>query len=263
MNITIPYKIHQIHWTIFGGGKHLLLALHGFGDTSAIFKQLPSLAKQFTIYAPDLPFHGKTQWNAPSYTAEDMQALIQQALAHSGHTHFSVMGFSYGARILLTLLPNIQAQLAQIYLLAPDGIQARSGRAARLTPLWLRHALVRLVEPPDRFFAFLHFVRAKHWLPSNTYNFLHLHLSRPNRRKRTFGTWLSLTDFPIEPRLARQRLQAAKVSTTIYLGKKDPIISMQAGHFIAKDNPSVQLHFLDTDHFLVGAELDALLRTEL
>ncbi len=262
MNWTTPYQQHQVHWHIFGQGERLLIALHGFGDTGAIFKQLPSLQKQFTIYALDLPFHGKTKWHSPTYNAEDIYALLQQALEHSRHSAYAIMGFSYGARILLTLLPRIQHQVAEVYLVAPDGIQGRSGRAARLTPLWLRKALVRLVEPPDKLYALLRWTGAKYWLPTNTYNFLHLHLSRPKRRKRTFNTWLSMPAFPMEPRLARQCLQEAALPTHIYLGKRDPIIPVRDGEYMTKANPTVHLHLLEADHFLVDAVLDDLMREQ-
>lgn len=257
-------RTHYIHWTIFGEGEELLIALHGFGDKGGtLFEQLPSLGKRYTVYAPDLPFHGKTEWNAPTYTAQDILTLIQQAVEHSGKERFSIMGFSYGARIILGLLPELQVQLKHIFLLAPDGIQGRSGRMARLTPAWLRRGVVSLVEPPDNFYTFLRLIGAKYWLPANTYTFLTIHLSRPHRRKRTFGTWQSMTAFPVEPRMARARLRAANVATTIFLGEKDPIIPPSAGNYVAKGNPNVQLHFLDADHFLIGTALNDLLEQTL
>ena len=68
-----------------------------------------------------------------------------------------------------------------------------------------------------------------------------------------------MTAFPVEPRIARARLRAANITTTIFLGEKDPIIPPSAGNYIAKGNPRVKLHFLDVDHFLVGAALNNLL----
>lgn len=263
MKLKRTYKNHEIHWTVFGQGMPLLIAIHGFGDTGASFERLRSLEQHFTVYALDIPFHGQTHWNAPTYTAQDLCEIILDVVKHSGRKYFSMMGHSYGARIILTLLPELHQQIEELYLLAPDGIQGKSGRAARLSPIWLRRKLVRLVEPPDRFFAFLRLIGARYWMPKNSYDFVHLHLSRPHRRKRTFGTWLSMAHFRLEPRQARQVLRTYPIPTQVFLGEDDKIIPPKAGLFLKSGTPNVALYFLAAGHELIGELLDETLENVL
>ncbi|MEM9990375.1 MAG: alpha/beta hydrolase [Bacteroidota bacterium] len=256
------YKNHEVVWHIFGTGKRPLIALHGFGDKGTSFARLESLQTHFTIYALDLPFHGKTRWNAPAYSAAALLDLILDLSATYNIQNYTMLGHSYGARLIFTLLPDLYPSVEQLYLLAPDGIQTRSGKAARLSPLWLRRTLTQVLEPPDRFFCFLKYIGAKYWMPRNSYQFIHLHLSRPHRRQRTFGTWLSMADFPMEAHLVKKLLQQYPVSTDIFLGKKDVIIPPHSGYLL-KHLPCVQLHILDIGHEMIDEKLDQYLSSTL
>ena len=61
----IVYRNTAIHYLSMGSGKQILIALHGYGDNAALYKVLlPSLGNRYTIYAIDLPYHGRTRWAA-------------------------------------------------------------------------------------------------------------------------------------------------------------------------------------------------------
>ncbi|GAB4036475.1 alpha/beta fold hydrolase [Spirosoma jeollabukense] len=132
-----------------GTGASMLLAFHGFGQSSLAYKPFNSLAgSQFTVFAIDLFFHGNSQYvSCNLLTKTDWQRLIGAFLqAHDIH-HFSLVGFSLGGRFALATVEAFADRLDQLILIAPDGITrngwyrlaTNSGVGRRLFRYLLRH----------------------------------------------------------------------------------------------------------------------------
>jgi pimeloyl-ACP methyl ester carboxylesterase len=73
----------RISYSWWGTGKKLLLCLHGYGESATSFALLEqALGKEFTILAPDLPFHGGTQWKDRLYfDPAQFTALMEEIIA--------------------------------------------------------------------------------------------------------------------------------------------------------------------------------------
>ena len=60
---TIAFRSSEIHYWHSGQGRELILCLHGYGESGRNFQLLETMCLQNTaILAPDMPFHGATQW---------------------------------------------------------------------------------------------------------------------------------------------------------------------------------------------------------
>lgn len=115
---------NSVSYQRFGNGPAVLLAFHGFGQSSEVFGPLEkTLGQQFTIFAIDLFFHGNSEYtNKQLLTKSVWQHLISTFLQAHGIDRFSLMGFSLGGRFALATAEGFANQLDQLFLIAPDGI---------------------------------------------------------------------------------------------------------------------------------------------
>ena len=96
-----------IHYEKNGSGPALLM-VHGNGESISIFnKSISLLKKYFTVYAIDLPGHGKSE--SPSdFHYKDMSSYVYDFITMLGLENLTFYGFSDGAIIGLILASEHQ-----------------------------------------------------------------------------------------------------------------------------------------------------------
>jgi len=231
----------MVHALRFGRGKKLLIALHGFAESAKMFSPLEkTLGEHYTIVAIDLPFHGRTTWSKPFFSSDDLMDIFQQILEQERSTRFSLMGFSFGARLALGMLPLLENAPDKLYLLSPDGIKTSGMAAAIMTPLWLRKTFERLLRKPDWILSFTDLARKWRILPEFLHQFFHRHLKHPARLERVFGCWYSLPYFQVKRRAVRSFLKNTGIPTTIVVGAADPLLDAQVLSSWFEGLPNIQ-----------------------
>ena len=112
----LEYGNSKVHFLKFGNGEKLLIALHGFGDHASVFLPLePALKKDYTVYALDLPYHGQTQWQGDSFSKKNVIGLFEFILKREQKKRFDLMGFSFGGRIILSSLSELNDKIGKIF----------------------------------------------------------------------------------------------------------------------------------------------------
>ncbi|GAB4048662.1 hypothetical protein GCM10028810_36020 [Spirosoma litoris] len=210
----------------FGTGPAVLLAFHGFGQSSLAFTPLEaSLGNQFTIFAIDLFFHGKSQYTSDQLlTKADWQGFIGAFLEEQHIDRFSLMGFSLGGRFVLATVEGFSDRLDQLFLLAPDGItrspwyQVATGSSVgrRLFRYVLRHLSMLT--------AFGHTLTRLGLLNRTVMRFAEISLGTPEQRALVYKSW---TQFRlIQPNLTviGQVLNEHKVHVHFFTGAFDRIV---------------------------------------
>jgi pimeloyl-ACP methyl ester carboxylesterase len=87
------------HWVSAGDGPPVYL-LHGFPETwYAWRKQIPVLAEQYTVIAPDLRGYGDTEKPASGYDKRTMANDLAALMDHLGHKRAAIVGHDRGARV--------------------------------------------------------------------------------------------------------------------------------------------------------------------
>ncbi len=89
------------------------------------FCPLP-LDQDFTLFAVDLPFHGATEWcEGLDFTPLQLMDILEQILAEHGcqQRMVSLLGYSMGGRIALSIMNQFGLRLGCVVLLAPDGLR--------------------------------------------------------------------------------------------------------------------------------------------
>lgn len=89
----------DIHWVSAGSGPPVFL-LHGFPETSYGWrKQIPVLAKNYTVIAPDLRGYGDTEKPGVGYDKRTMAEDLLALMDHLGHDRIALAGHDRGARV--------------------------------------------------------------------------------------------------------------------------------------------------------------------
>ncbi len=108
-----------------GNGAEKLLLFHGFGLDHKSFDPLTlSLQNDYSTFSFDLFYHGNSKWNNTGVPIlpEDWKTFLDEFITRENADHFSVVGFSIGARFALATMMLYPHRVKRLILLAPDGI---------------------------------------------------------------------------------------------------------------------------------------------
>ncbi len=107
----------SLNWTQFQGGPGYALALHcGLAHCGAWHGVSRHLTDQVTIWAPDLPGHGRSaDWDGTG----DVNHRILEALAPMVLPGTHLIGHSYGAVLALRLAQELSDRVASLTLIEP------------------------------------------------------------------------------------------------------------------------------------------------
>ncbi len=253
----LKYKKSNVHYYRFGQGDQLLIALHGFVDDGALFYELEeSLKHKYIVYAIDLPYHGKTVWEKPLYDQSDFNAIFKMILEKEKKARFDLMGFSLGGRIALKMLLEWSSTIDTTFLIAPDGLKAKSD----LTPFWLRSFLKSLLKYPGWLIALTKAMNKMKLLSYFHFKFVRHHISTKEKRDRLFNTWKAQYYFNPNIREMRSFLKSNPMRVELFFGRNDKIIPTSIGEALSKDLPNVHLNIVDSGHQLVNEKLNEQLK---
>ncbi len=262
--VFFDYKNSKLHVIKFGKGEKLLIALHGFGDQAKLFLALEdALKNDYTIYAINLPYHGQTQWKEDCFSKNNITDLFDIILKREQKARFELMGFSYGGRIVLAVLFDVINRLDKVYLIAPEGIQAKGMFSARIVPVWLRRILKKSINNPEWLVRILEIYYKTGILSRFNYNFIKKNISTEKRRERIFNTWIFLNNFEVNLTGTRKLLKESALPVELYFGKYDKIIPSEVGEKLSKEIPNIRLNVINEGHLLINEKLNELIRDQL
>ena len=257
---TIKLEKGTISCLQIGDGQRLLIAFHGFGDSAEQFRVFAgNLGGLFTIWAVDLPGHGRTLWPAGTFNRRDILQLIQHIRRQSGKDDYALLGFSFGGRIVLSLLGEEMDPPAAPFLLAPDGFGTRGMLLPLLTPLLLRRWLRSVGDQPEPWLGLAARLRKWGFLDAFAQRWVRYYFSHPARRKALWDTWLSLSHFPVRLFRLRRKMQKLAIPVVFVLGCRDELIPYRRIETRLKGVPGCKIMVVDKDHWLVDRELGGLL----
>ncbi len=236
---TMNGRVFCRHWE---GGSTLLIALHGFGESSNVFDRLdPSISKNKSLIAFDLPFHGKTEWNKPECSKEDIKQIIQVLLDEAQKSTCILLGFSLGGRIALSICPEMKEKVESLILLAPDGIHTKGLAWPEAIPLFFRRMIRRWILSSERSIGAIKWISSRHWFPVVSRRFANRHLSNSEKLGATLSWWTSLAAFPVSPSIIREMASTDPVPVQIWVGTRDSLISIRHILEFWQDYPTLEI----------------------
>ena len=214
------------------GNRGTVIALHGFARDRHYFADLlEALGDEFLFLVPDLPFHGESHWNADRFRREDIRDLLEQLYqlpACSSPVY--LLGHSMGARILLSVLPDLSFPVRRVIALAPDGLGTRGNFFSEGVPLWGRTLCRNILLAPSGLLRTSKMLHALGLLSAFQYRYLQRQLADQGSCIRLYHTWLSLYDFRIRPDLIRRQCTSGATELLWVLGSLDKIVSLERVH---------------------------------
>ena len=241
----------KLHYEKLGNGPKVLMDFHGYGQDLYYFLPVAeALGEQFTIYAFDLFFHGKS-WlekeHAP-LTKAFLTQLIRRFLAKEHITRFSVTGFSMGGKFALTVLESFPEQIHSFYLVAPDGIKTSFWYNVATYPGWLAGFFKRTVVKPKPFFRMVYTMNRYKLMHPSLLRFASHQMNSPAKRLKIYKSWTGfrLLTFDI-PEIARL-LNRHKIPVIMFFGVFDKIITAKALAFFTDALENARVVTLKTGH---------------
>ena len=236
----------------YGNGKAVILALHGFGRNGARMERLGvHLGNEFTMLAPDLPYHGKTEWYTDRYDVADMTDMLQQLLDRYAERPVFLLGHSLGGRYLSSCLHGLRhAQIQDIALVAPDGAGGRYTNWIDTLPSRLVRPLARLTERPRAILRMSAWLQKRGIINGYSAEYLKYNLNDRPFRRRLAGTLRSVLQFPPSPGAFEAALRERDIRCTVFVGDKDPLLHHDRLTRMYGPLPSVDLHHYPGSHWL-------------
>lgn len=228
-DLSLKYRNSLISYRRFGEGPGTILCLHGYGEESAAFNFLSKLiGDQYTVYAIDLPFHGKTDWKEGlNFSHHDLLSITEIIL--NGRGPFTLMGFSLGGRIALSLYQAIPHRVEKLVLLAPDGLkvnfwywlatQTRAGNS--FFALTMNH--------PGWFLGMLKLLNRFGLINASIFKFVNYYIGNKEVRQLLYKRWTALRKLKPGLHQIKSSIKQHHTRTRLIYGKHDRIILSSVG----------------------------------
>ncbi len=263
----VEYKSSQIAWYRFGNGSEPVVCFHGYGEEAQRFAFMQAGSDDnFTFLAIDLPFHGKTTWNEGlHFTARDLQLLVRQVLLENGFTgNFSVIGYSLGGRVALSLYETLPQSVKKMVLLAPDGLKMNFWYWLSTQTSPGRRLFFFTMKNPAWFFGLLKLLNRLRLVNSSIFKFVKHAIGDREIRQLLYLRWTGLRK--LKPRLNRIRKQISATGTEVKLlyGQHDRIIRPEPGERFRRGvEDQVNLVLLPAGHQLLQQKYHTEIRAAL
>ncbi|MDL9936707.1 alpha/beta hydrolase [Gordonia sp. ABSL1-1] len=133
-------EYHTIHgyrraYRIAGSGPALLL-IHGIGDNSSTWNEvIPLLAQHYTVIAPDLLGHGRSDKPRADYSVAAFANGMRDLLVVLGHAKVTVVGHSLGGGVAMQFCYQFPRFVDRLVLVASGGVTRDVNPALRLMSL--------------------------------------------------------------------------------------------------------------------------------
>ncbi len=222
-SFIVPAVNHgAMHVAVLGSGKHLIIGIHGYARSGAFFR--PLVTPGIKIMAPDLPFHGQTQWMQPKYSVGQLLDGIEYIRKKNGSERFTLLGHSMGARFALAMAGSLLPRLHAVVLLAPDGLATSGLGGLDYVPEQLIRILERSAGSEKIWFSLVAALRKAKVINPVQERFIRRNLGDPNRRAALFGTWRAVQEAGLQMESSSQLLAASGLPIGVAWGNTDPLI---------------------------------------
>ncbi len=164
-------KLHYLQW---GSGSSLLLAFHGYGNTARVFNPFREyLSDKYTILSFDLPHHGESKWAADTkLTKKDLLVLVETLKITYSVDKVSLLGYSMGGRVCLSILEAMPEDVDKITLIAADGLTINLYYYFFTRTFLGKKLFEKMLERPKLFFSIADWLRRKHLINTSRYQFM-------------------------------------------------------------------------------------------
>ena len=253
----LSYNTSTVSYYRFGSGPKAAVCFHGFGEDGNLYSFLEKYAgASYTFFCIDLPFHGKTQWNEElAFTDWDLLEIIRKIFDKNDFDpdeQFSVLGFSLGGRIALSLYQVQPARVKKIILFAPDGLKVNPWYWFA-TQTWIGNRIFSFsMNNPGWFFSFLKLANKLGFVNASVFKFVNYYIGNKQARLLLYQRWTTLRKLKPSLTVIKTFIRKHKTETRLLYGKYDRIILPVRGEQFQKGiEEFCSLAVIDSGHQVV------------
>ena len=250
--------------------KPTVVLLHGFPSSSHMYRNLlPKLGAKYHVIAPDYPGFGYSDQPAPAafaYTFDHLAEITDHLLDSLKLAKYSIYIQDYGApvgfRLFVKHPERIQAIISQNGNAYAEGLSAFW--PANLYPYWKdktpeNEAKVRglLGFETTKFQYTAGFLDPAHVSP-DAYTYDQTILDKPGNQEVQLALLYDYRTNPAQYDVWHETLRRAHPAVLAVWGKNDPIFSAPGAQAFQRDVPDAEIHLLDTGHFALEEDGDAI-----
>jgi len=231
-----------------GEGEKVLFAFHGFGQKPSVFECLRQYLPQYTIYSFDLLSFGKE----PSKS--EVFGLLEQFCKTHHIRFFSILSFSIGSKMALSLLEHFSEQVEKVVLIAPDGFQRN---------FWYEFAISfigkpifwKFIKKPSFFLKIAEFLSKIKFIDADLLKIAKIYTDSPPKRFLLWRTWLSQKHlFPNHQSL--QKIYNKKpIATRIFVSETDKLCPVAPIRNFSKNYHCIKIIDSSTQHHRLLGEI--------
>ncbi len=260
MHQLIKKENYQLSYQVFGNGDSKMLAFHGYGQESSVYKTMSLSFPHHTIYSIDLFFHGKSEWHEilDSLDLQHWQIIIENFITENQIDRFDLLGFSMGGRLALITASLLSQKVDALYLLAPDGIEINAWYriATKFSPLqpifkYFTHSETNIYKKLVKNLG-------KYGLVNKTVlKLAETEMATPQKRRRVYLTWMLYRFLEVDIKSLAASLNKHKIKVHIFLGKYDKLIHIQTVKPLTRLLKNVEVSVLECGHHrLIAAVME-------
>ncbi|HMK26989.1 MAG TPA: alpha/beta hydrolase [Chitinophagaceae bacterium] len=236
------FRNSTIGYCRFGSGPRPAFCFHGFGEDACSFNFFGKYAgDQYTFYAIDLPFHGKTDWkDGLTFTPSDLLQIVEEVLQQNNYKlqttnyKFTLLGFSLGGRIALSLFQLMPGKVEKLVLLAPDGLKINFWYWLS-TQTWAGNKFFHFtMKHPGWFFGFLKLMNKLKLVNSSVFKFVDYYIGDAEVRRLLYARWTCLRKFRPEVKRIKSLIREKNCKVRLIYGEHDRIILSSVGERFRK-----------------------------
>jgi len=113
---------HDVAYRATGDGPAVLL-VHGMAGSSSTWRHvMPSLARDATVIAPDLPGHGRSDKGPGDYSLGALASNLRDLLVALGHQRVTIVGQSLGGGVAMQFAYQYPERCDRLVLVSSGGL---------------------------------------------------------------------------------------------------------------------------------------------
>lgn len=264
-SFSVSYKKSSIHYSLLGQCDEILLCIHGFAENADSFFSLAQrLSNKYTLVLIDMPLHGKSIWKEDLlFTVEELAEIIN-TIPVIANKKFSVMGYSMGGRIALTLYQYMPQRIKQLVLAAPDGIIINFWYRLATQTSFGNKLFYIVMKNPSGFFFITKMLKKLSLINTGVYKYADQYLKTANMRERLYNIWTIMRKMKPDIPFVKKLVAEYKTPVILIYGKYDKVIRYTTGEkFCIGIEEFCTLHILDCGHRVLHEKNAAAIAAEL
>jgi pimeloyl-ACP methyl ester carboxylesterase len=248
-----------------GAGKDVLLAFHGYANDASLFEPfLKHLENKYTLLSFDLPHHGKSDWaDDKIWSKPELNQMLDRLRQEYKTDKFSLLGYSMGGRVCLTIAELVPQCVDKVVLIASDGLAVDYYYYFFTRTLIGKRIFRHMLQNPQGYFKVINWLRDTKRIDASRHRFAMQYLGSEYSRKFLLRAWPAMSGLMPGATVLRRAINKYHIPMAIFMGAYDKIIPPSLAHKFKKGLDSVEVHVLQKGHRVFDNENAGLIAQHL